>query len=185
MAQYFQVLSPNGDKTIEELRQYYPNLQYVIAPEENQFQNQKIIVTSSGEQLMLVNNHSEQIVVDQSSVKFQNTPQQHLVIQGQKVAYQLQENQQVCYAEVNAPVNKPIMEEQQIQSVSSAPVQQLQQPVVLNHQIQQSPMRSQMVAMNMPKSINTPQRINAEINRPVPGQSQIRQHLQVRICGDY
>lgn len=50
MAQYFQVVSQPKKPTMEELRQFYPNIvenqniQYVLQPDEQQtqFQNQQV-----------------------------------------------------------------------------------------------------------------------------------------------
>lgn len=205
MAQYYHVLSQNDKKCIEDLRQYYPNIvenqtvQYVISAEEQrpQLQGQQIIVTS-GEQLIVVDSESQSVVIEQPQI-YQGATQQQYLDQDSKVKYQESDSQQVYYTEegssnsLSASITEQPLQTQnthqgyymkEIQEnncgVDSIPDQQIQQPIILNHQIQTAQPTNQLVTATMPKNLHAihQQRTLDQI-RQVPGQIRVRQELQV------
>lgn len=195
MAQYYQVLSQNDKKGIESL-QYYSNIvenqtvQYVISGEEKQqLQGQQIIVTS-GDKLMVVNSESQSVIIEQPQI-YQGVVQQQYVDQDTKVKYQASDNQQVYYTEEDNSNSLPATDQsiqrqnprqvyymKEIQESGGSLdgiVDQKQQPVILNHQIQQAQIPNQLVTIAMPKNVNV---INQQA-RQVPGQGPVRPQLQV------
>lgn len=202
MAQYYQVLSQSDKNSVEELRQYYPNIvenqtvQYVISPEHQQhLQGQQIIVTS-GDQLMVVDSKSQPIIVEQPQISYQTSGQQYIV-QEANVKYQAADNHQVFYTEesghsVDAVVEQPLQQQNTCQvyymkdvqenghPVDAVVDQKIQQPIILNHQLQSKQLTNQAVTINRAKNMHPrQQRPSTEQPRQVPGQSQVRQQLQV------
>ncbi|KAF5296827.1 hypothetical protein FQA39_LY12345 [Lamprigera yunnana] len=147
MAQYYQVLSQGDKNTVEELRQYYPNLvenqtvQYVIDPEEQapQFQTQQILF--SPDHVMVLENQPQHMILEQTPATYQN-PQ--YAITDNAVEYQ-NSTQQLFYME-------EVDSDQQIQA--EQPIPQTQPPVVLNHQLQTT-LRNQTNSNSAPPKPNT------------------------------
>lgn len=202
MAQYYQVLSQNDKNCIEELRQYYPNIvenqtvQYVISPEEQQhLQGQQIIVTS-GDQLMVVDSESQAVVIEQPQI-YQSATQQQYVDQDGKVKYQPSGNQQAYYTDKGNSLPEPVADQsiprqnvhqryymkgvqENSRVIDSSVDQKIQQPVILNHQIQAAQIANQLVTVSMPKNVHmVQQQGSVDQARQVPGQSPVRQQLQV------
>jgi hypothetical protein len=128
MAQYYRVLSQD-DKDTEEVAQFYPNIdenqtvQYVIASDntQQQFQAQPVVVSS--EQLMVVDGQAQQVIIDQSQVAYQ--PSSYVIQDTSGIDFQ--NNRQPVYYMTNTPSTQPVVIEEPI----------TQQPVVLNHQLNQ------------------------------------------------
>ncbi|XP_031345949.1 uncharacterized protein LOC116172807 isoform X2 [Photinus pyralis] len=176
MAQYYQVLSQNEKTTVENLRQYYPNIienqtvQYVISPEDQQqqFQTQQILVSS--DQVMVIENPPQHVIVDQSAVTYQN-PQ--YLVQETSGDYQSQ-NQPVYYME-EVDSSRQVQVNQQIPQPTP--------PIVLNHQLQSTIHNELTITNNSPKSnvaVRPPPPLH-QIQQPRAPQVPIRHNLvQVR-----
>ncbi|KAK5646103.1 hypothetical protein RI129_004567 [Pyrocoelia pectoralis] len=175
MAQYYQVLSQNEKNTVADLRQYYPNIienqtvQYVISPEDQQqqFQTQQILVAS--DQVMVIENPPQHVIVDQSTVAYQN-PQ--YLIQDNSGEFQ---SQQPVYFMEEVDSSRQVQVEQQVPQ--TAP------PIVLNHQLQ-TPVHNQLsLSNNSPKSsvsVRLPPPLH-QIQQPRTPQLSVRHNLpQVR-----
>ncbi|KAF2882208.1 hypothetical protein ILUMI_23975, partial [Ignelater luminosus] len=175
MAQYYQVLSQADKNTIEELRQYYPNIvenqniQYVIHSEDQtqQFQGQPILLSS--EQVMVIENSGQQVVVDQPGT-YQNS---QYMLQDNTVDYQDPRTQQVYYME-------------EVDKDRQVHIEQQSQPIVLNHQLQHTQIRNQLVVNNTQKGTMAVQVRQQQIHQlqqqsqPVQTKSPVRQMLQPR-----
>lgn len=115
---------------------------------------------------MVVDSQPQTVVVDQQQVTYQPSPQQQqqFVLQDGSVEFKQPESHQVYY-----------MEEMQDSSCHGEVLveQPVRQPIVLNHQIQQTQVRNQVVTQKSPAAVVLTAR------QPIGTHSPIRPPLQV------